>query len=163
MNPPRTVERTGISAHAARLAVTAALRMRRIWWFVARPRTLGVRALPVTPEGRVLLVRHSYRAGWHLPGGGRRRHEDAEAAMLRELREEIGLVHHAAIRQVDEYFHRPDFKRDTVTLFVVEGVQCDPQPSLEIEAIGAFDPDALPEGTSAASRRQIAQWLPGRG
>ena len=40
----------------------------------------------------LLLVRSSYRTGWHLPGGGVRRGEMPEAAARRELAEEIGLA-----------------------------------------------------------------------
>jgi 8-oxo-dGTP diphosphatase len=40
----------------------------------------------------LLLVRSSYRIGWHLPGGGVRRGEMPEAAARRELAEEIGLA-----------------------------------------------------------------------
>ena len=39
----------------------------------------------------LLLVRSSYRRGWHLPGGGVRRGETPEAAARGELAEEIGL------------------------------------------------------------------------
>src|SRR5262249_6495801 len=39
-----------------------------------------------------LLVRTSYLAGWHFPGGGIRRGETPEAAARRELDEEIGLT-----------------------------------------------------------------------
>jgi 8-oxo-dGTP pyrophosphatase MutT (NUDIX family) len=43
--------------------------------------------------GRVLFVRHAYgdRTAWELPGGGRRRREDPERAVRREMREELGL------------------------------------------------------------------------
>jgi 8-oxo-dGTP pyrophosphatase MutT (NUDIX family) len=40
----------------------------------------------------LLLVRSSYRRGWHLPGGGVRRGEMPETAARRELAEEIGLT-----------------------------------------------------------------------
>ena len=40
----------------------------------------------------LLLVRPSYRAGWHFPGGGVRRGETPEEAARRELAEEIGLT-----------------------------------------------------------------------
>lgn len=43
------------------------------------------------PDGTVLLVRHSYRRGWGLPGGLIRRGEDPADGAVRETREEIGV------------------------------------------------------------------------
>src|SRR5687768_2786550 len=62
----------------------------------------GVHAVPVTGQGKVVLVRLTYAPGWRVPGGGRKRGEAPEAAILRELREEIGLLSHGAIERLEE-------------------------------------------------------------
>ena len=61
----------------------------RIYIFLFRPVTYGVRALLVK-DGRILLIRHTYWSGWHLPGGGIQRGETVETAARREVREETG-------------------------------------------------------------------------
>jgi 8-oxo-dGTP pyrophosphatase MutT (NUDIX family) len=43
-----------------------------------------------------LLVRHSYKFGWKLPGGGIKAGEDHLAGARRELSEEVGLTIDAA-------------------------------------------------------------------
>jgi ADP-ribose pyrophosphatase YjhB (NUDIX family) len=59
---------------------------------ITRGMTVGVRGIVRDESGRILLLRHSYMSGWHLPGGGVERGEVAEDAMARELAEETGLV-----------------------------------------------------------------------
>lgn len=138
------------------------LAVRTVGWFFTRPRTRGVRAIALTPAGRLVLVRHSYIDGWHLPGGGQHAGESAQAAVLRELREEAGMVSHGSVRLLGTLQHRPNFRRDTVTLALVTQVEFAFRPSLEIVAAAAFDPNTLPDGTTAATRRRIAEWREGR-
>ena len=52
---------------------------------------VGVVAVAVRPDGRVLLVDQSYVEGWSLPGGDLRRGESLRDGLARELREELGL------------------------------------------------------------------------
>ena len=54
----------------------------------------AVRALLLDPENRVLLVRFEFPTGtrWALPGGGLEPGETHEAALRRELAEEVGLL-----------------------------------------------------------------------
>jgi len=42
-------------------------------------------------DGAILLLRNSYRPAWGLPGGMLQRGEPAEHAVVREIREEVGL------------------------------------------------------------------------
>jgi 8-oxo-dGTP pyrophosphatase MutT (NUDIX family) len=53
---------------------------------------LGAACAVLDPDGRVLLVRHTYGArNWELPGGGSIEGEDPRATAQRELLEETGL------------------------------------------------------------------------
>jgi ADP-ribose pyrophosphatase YjhB (NUDIX family) len=54
----------------------------------------GIRARVVDHDERVVLVRFDFadRSVWAAPGGGMEDGEDDEATLLRELREELGLV-----------------------------------------------------------------------
>jgi 8-oxo-dGTP pyrophosphatase MutT (NUDIX family) len=62
----------------------------RAWWFVRRPRTNGA-AVALWHEGKVLLIRTSYRSCLSLPGGFVHPGEPSELAARRELKEEIGI------------------------------------------------------------------------
>lgn len=148
--PPRPV---------LRLLMTAAQHVRRALWFVIRPKAFGVHAVPLTPAGKVVLVRHTYAKGWRLPGGGIARGEEPEAAILRELEEEIGLERWTDIGRIVDFEHRPDFRRGHGTLFRVDGIAYRPRRSIEIDEIGEFDPGALPPGTTPFTREMIDEAL----
>ena len=140
-------------------------RAMRIWWRIARPRTFGVRALLVDPAGRIALVRHHYVAGWYLPGGGVDRREGAEAAVRRELLEELGLSDVTITGVLGVYHSRHEAKDDHVVVFAA---RVDDPGALraadarEIADAAWFAPHALPDGTSPATHRRIAEFTAGR-
>jgi 8-oxo-dGTP pyrophosphatase MutT (NUDIX family) len=124
---------------------TAAHKLLKLAWFVRRPRTFGAHALAFTPERKVILVKLRYAHGWRLPGGGRSEDEDPRDAVLRELREEIGMTAHGRVRRACELEEATDFKRDLASLLIVEDVRYDPPKwSWEIERIMETTVDALP-------------------
>jgi 8-oxo-dGTP pyrophosphatase MutT (NUDIX family) len=140
-------------------ALALAATMRRLSWRVFQPRTRGARAILVSPEGQVLLVRHTYLAGWYLPGGACERGEGDEAALRREIREELGLEVGGTMSVHGRFLNLAEYKRDTVTVFIVHGAAAPVKTSAEIAEWGFFDPRHLPEDTSPGTRRRIAEWL----
>jgi 8-oxo-dGTP pyrophosphatase MutT (NUDIX family) len=139
-----------------RFLLTALHGLLKLAWFVRRPRTFGAHALALTPDGKAILVRLRYAPGWRLPGGGRAEHEDPRDAVLRELREEIGMTGHGEVRLAAELEEHPDFKRDVAALLVVRDVRYDrPRWSWEIEDVIEAPIDALPADLSP----RAAAWL----
>ena len=140
---------------ALRLALRAAHNLMKVAWFVRRPRTLGVHALAFTPHGRVVLVKLRYAPGWRLPGGGRAADEEPRDAVLRELREEIGLTSHGAVDAACQLEEEVDYKRDLVSLFIVRDVEYRPRWSWEVEDVMEATLDSLPSDLSP----RMAGWL----
>ncbi len=137
-------------------------RLLRAWALVSRPMTLGVRLVALDGEGRVFLVRHAYREGWYLPGGAVDPGETAIEAALREAREEGNLASDTPPRLLGVYYNRRE-GRDHVLLYCCDGArQTAPRrPDREIAETGFFAPDALPPGTTPATRRRLAEVLDG--
>ena len=138
-------------------------RLFHFYWRFARGLTLGVRAVVIDGTGRVFLVKHSYVAGWHLPGGGVEVGETLMTALTRELREEGNIELGEQPDFFAIYFNRRASRRDHVALYVVRSFHqsAPPQANHEIIAHGFFAPDALPEDTTRATRARIDEVLCG--
>lgn len=119
-------------------------------------RARGAAALVMDGRGQVLLVRHGYQPGWRLPGGGIERGEAPEAAIRRELAEELGLAG-GRVTLLGQYGGRVLWVDHAVTLFRVEGATIAFRPGWEIREILWVDPAAPPSGTSPATARRLAE------
>lgn len=82
-----------------------------------RAMTLGVRIYGTNADGQVLLVKHTYIEGWHLPGGGVERGETMREAATKELNEETGFKAVSALELLQVYKNTSHSKLDHVALF----------------------------------------------
>jgi 8-oxo-dGTP pyrophosphatase MutT (NUDIX family) len=141
-----------------------------LYWRLARGMTLGVRAIVLDGDDRVFLVKHSYVAGWHLPGGGVEPGESLLDALRRELAEEgcIEILDEPVLHGL--FFNSHVSRRDHVAVYLIRNFRQNrlPEPNREIVACGFFDAGMLPTETTAGTRlriseamqnkRQIATW-----
>lgn len=139
-------------------------RLFQSYFRLTRPLTLGVRAVVMDGKGRIFLIRHTYVPGWQLPGGGVEKGQTVQDALKAELLQEGGLVPEEEPQLFAIYSNHHAFPNDHVLLYVVRRFSQPvlPRPNHEIAESGFFAPDALPEGTTPATRSRIREVLQGR-
>jgi ADP-ribose pyrophosphatase YjhB (NUDIX family) len=126
--------------------------------------SIGTCAIIAKADGTVLLVRHSYRPGWCLPGGGLKRGEAPSAGLARELLEEVGLELTAPPRLRGVYLQPWFGMVDYPILFTVDGDHgvagsARVVGGLEILEVGWFPATDLPPDTDPSVRARLADWL----
>jgi ADP-ribose pyrophosphatase YjhB (NUDIX family) len=144
---------------AARLRERLRSRLAHLSFLITRPMTLGVRAVVIDSDDRVLLVRHSYVSGWHFPGGGVEVGETCMEALARELEEEARVALEGPPLLHGVFLNARRSRRDHVAVYVVRTFRVlgERAPDWEIEEALFFPRSALPEGTTAAARARLAE------
>ena len=117
----------------------------RALWFVSRPETNGA-LVAVWHNGRVLVVKNSYRRQLTLPGGYVRPREDRRNTAARELQEEVGIiVQPSSLVHAYHGTHLFEHRKDTLDIYELE---LDHEPTIEVDdrevVLAAFHtPDEL--------------------
>jgi ADP-ribose pyrophosphatase YjhB (NUDIX family) len=136
------------------------------YFLIKRPMTLGVRAMVINEaDNSIFLVRHTYVPGWHMPGGGVERGQTLRQALAMELTEEANIELTGEPELYAVYFNARSSVRDHVALFICRAwTQSEPRSAdKEIAEAGFFPLAALPEGTTEATKRRIAEVFSGVG
>jgi ADP-ribose pyrophosphatase YjhB (NUDIX family) len=137
-------------------------RFLHLYWRLTRGMTLGVRGVALRND-EVLLVRHGYTPGWHLPGGGVEPGETFEEALAKELLEEGNVRVTGAPKLHGLFQNKNASSRDHVAVYVVREFEYDGPiaPTFEIQEAKFFPLRALPDGTTQSTRRRLEEIVNG--
>ncbi len=136
----------------------------RPFWRMSRGMTLGAQAVVIDDRSRILLIRHSYRPGWHFPGGGVEWNETIERALTRELFEETGIELKGAAKLHGVFSNFEKFKGDHICVYIVDNWHREkiPAPNAEIREAQFFYRDDLPQETVTGVKNRLAEIFDGR-
>ncbi len=139
------------------------MRIVAAYWRLSRGATLGAQGVVIDEEGRVLLVRHGYRPGWHFPGGGIEWGETAETALARELKEEAGVIVTGQPKLHGLFANFATLPSDHVALFVVTEWDRSsiPPPNHEIAESRFFARHEIPGDAARGTERRLAEIFDG--
>lgn len=85
-------------------------------WRASQPqKMIVVKVIIKSDSGTVLLLKSSYKKSWQFPGGGVNNSESPEAAAVREVHEETGLI----ISPSDLVIKGTIYKQDEEMLFII--------------------------------------------
>ncbi|HVG17727.1 MAG TPA: NUDIX domain-containing protein [Blastocatellia bacterium] len=133
--------------------------LRRLSVRLSQPRfTVTAGAVITDGDDRILLLKHVFRvgSGWGIPGGFINKGEQPDAALRREVHEEIGLE----LDSVELAFVRTLKKSGQVEIYFRAAPRGTSQPrGIEIKSVGWFKLDELPEGLSRDQRKIIERVL----
>jgi len=139
-----------------KLLVLIYLPLAKLYWFVFRPKTTGVKCV-LRYGDKILLIKNSYGLKlWTLPGGGVKRNESVRDAVIREVREEVGITI-KDLRECGSLFYDGNYKRNTIWVFATQVFSGQFEiDDLEVEEAKWFLQDKLPQNKSHLLKQFLA-------
>lgn len=92
-------------------------KLHRMYWFITRPKTTGVKVIIFNQEHKILMVRLTYYPNtWTFVGGGVNKNEQPKDAILRECEEEVGIkLYNLEYIKTLDFNH--EYKKDTLFIY----------------------------------------------
>jgi ADP-ribose pyrophosphatase YjhB (NUDIX family) len=123
---------------------------------------IGAGCLMFNEQGKILLVKPTYKPGWEIPGGVVEENESPRQCCQRELREELGLERKIGALLVVDYNHETDEQTESL-MFIFDGgilygmeITSIKLPKDELSEFAFFTRQSLPQEMEPALRKRIS-------
>ena len=125
--------------------------LKRIYWFIFRPRTKGVKCI-LENNGKILMIRRTYGTDkWVFPGGAIKANETIENAVRREIQEDLDITLDQ-LRSLGSFTQTIHHRQETLHCFAgtisSNSLRLDKE---KIQEVRWFDISELPELTPVSN------------
>lgn len=121
-------------------------------------KTVGARAL-IIRDNEILLVKHTYLSGWYTIGGAVELGETPKEAIIRELKEEVGVVVLEAPELFGIYYTQNEGREDYVIMYILKNFIFTEVNCPEIAEKQWFSLSNLPTDVSPATLRRVEEYI----
>lgn len=132
------------------------IKFRIVTWLGGK--TVGARAL-VLRDDEILLVRHTYCKGWYTIGGTVETGESPVQSLIRELKEEAGVVALEHPLLLGVYYSNAEHRDDYVLVYILREFTISKSFCNEIAEKKWFSLSNLPIDVSPATKRRIEEHI----
>ena len=129
------------------------------YWRFSRSVTLGAQGIVLDQDKKVLLVKHGYRSGWHLPGGGVEKNETTNSALEREIFEEAGIILKTPAKLHGIFTNFDAFPGDHIAVYIINDWEQPsiPKPNYEIIEQRFFAYPELPSEIAEGAKNRLKE------
>jgi ADP-ribose pyrophosphatase YjhB (NUDIX family) len=122
---------------------------------------MGAGCLFFDEQGKVMLVKPTYKSGWEIPGGSVEQNESPKYCCQREIQEELGLQRRVGNLLVVDYNSETEEKTESLMFIFDGGILTSSEigsiqlPQTELSEFRFFTIETLPEEMNIALRDRV--------